>query len=75
MSGLDEKSRREFAGLLTLHQGRGGLLQIHRITGLSRSTILRGQTEIVDNKPTHNTDTIRQTGGGRKLVEKNNRGY
>jgi hypothetical protein len=75
MSGLDEKSRREFAGLLTLHQGRGGLLQIHRITGLSRTTILRGQTEIVDNKPKHNVDTIRQTGGGRKLVEKNNRGY
>jgi hypothetical protein len=75
MSGLDERSRREFSGLLTLQQGRGGLLQVHRITGLSRSTILRGQAEVVDNKPANNMDTIRQTGGGRKLVEKNNRGY
>jgi hypothetical protein len=74
MSGLDEKSRREFAGLLTLQQGRGGLLQVHRITGLSRTTILRGQAEIVDNTSVNHRDTIRQIGGGRKLTEKNNRG-
>ena len=75
MSGLDEKSRREFAGLLALQQGRGGLLLVHRITGLSRTTILRGQVEVADSRSMNSLNSIRKAGGGRKLVEKNKQGY
>ena len=75
MSGLDEKSRREFAGLLALQQGCGGLLLVHRITGLSRTTILRGQVEVADSRSMNSMNSIRKAGGGRKLVEKNKQGY
>lgn len=68
---MDEKSRRRFVGLLATQQGWGGVQQMSQITGLSRTTILRGQREI---KRTNRLrlKRIRTRGGGRKPVEKNN---
>ena len=69
---MDEKSRRRFVGLLATQQGWGGVQQMSRITGLSRTTILRGQREI--KRTTHSRrPRIRMRGGGRQRVEKNNR--
>lgn len=68
MATFDEKSRRRFAGLLALQQGRGGVQWVHEITGLSRMTIRTGRDEIrrADRLP-----SVRRAGGGRKAVEKN----
>ena len=69
---MDEKSRRRFVGLLATQQGWGGVRQMSRITGLSRTTILRGQREI-ERPPRSHRHRIRRRGGGRPRVEKNNR--
>jgi hypothetical protein len=68
LAGLDEKSRRQCAGLLARQRGRGGIQAVHEISGLSRTTIRRGQAEIGALK---RTGRIRAPGGGRPLVEKN----
>ncbi|MCL5996800.1 MAG: hypothetical protein M1546_12200 [Chloroflexi bacterium] len=70
LAGLDEKSRRQCAGVLALQRGRGGVQAVHEISGLSRTTIRRGEREIRGLK---RTDRIRAPGGGRQPVEKNNR--
>jgi hypothetical protein len=43
-----------------------------RITGLSRTTILRGQHELADDALL-DSDRVRAAGGGRKRAEKNSR--
>jgi hypothetical protein len=71
---MDEKSRRRFVGLLATQQGWGGVQQMSQITGLSRTTILRGQREIERTDPPRSRrKRIRRRGGGRPRVEKNNR--
>ena len=66
---LDEKWRRLFAGFWATVYGRGGIARLAVITGLSRTTIHRGQREFLQPK---GIDTLRtrKTGGGRKQVEK-----
>jgi len=39
---FDEKSRRLWAGAEALSAGRGGIISVHRATGISRSTIYQG---------------------------------
>jgi hypothetical protein len=70
LATLDEKARRQCAGLLALQHGRGGLTRLAKITGLCRNTIRRGQQEIQAPAPA-SAGRIRQPGGGRKLLEKN----
>ena len=78
LATLDEKNRRRFAGLLAIQAGRPkrtrSVSLLSRITGLSRTTVYRGQREI--ERPTFNRRSrrIRTPGGGRPLTEKNNRG-
>jgi hypothetical protein len=69
LSGLDEKHARRVVGLLAERQGYGGVSQLSRVTGLSRTTILAGQKELVgeDSVP---EDRVRREGGGRKPLEK-----
>jgi hypothetical protein len=55
-------------GLLASQQGN--ILLLSAITGLSRNTIYRGQTEVEHPGKTP-IEGIRRAGGGRKLVEKN----
>ena len=71
---LNERNRRQFAGVLANQQGRGGTSQLAEITGLSRTTIARGRSEIEhsNKKPPAG---IRCSGAGRPLVEKNSRRY
>jgi len=66
---LNEKNRRCFAGLLALQRGRGGIQVLATITGLSRNTIRRGREEL---GRTERSSQVRQSGAGRKAVEKNN---
>jgi hypothetical protein len=68
---LDERSRRRFAGLLARQHGYGGVQYFARVTGLSRTTILRGQREIAAADGEQG-ERIRAAGGGRQVLEKNN---
>ncbi len=70
---LDEKNRRRFVGLLALQWGRSGIPRLIAITGLSRNTIVRGREELQHPRRAPNTTRVRQTGAGRKRVEKNSR--
>lgn len=69
ISGLDEKQARRVLGLLAEKEGHGGIAQLSRVTGMSRTTILRGQRELtgIDSVP---ANRVRRPGGGRKRLEK-----
>lgn len=67
--GLDEKNKRRFAGVLANQQGN--ILHVSQITGLSRNTIYRGQSE-VEHSGRNQISSIRHSGAGRLPVEKNN---
>ena len=64
----DERSRRLLVGFLAQQQGRGGMAQMSRITGLDRNTIARGLRELRGEQLLPH-DRIRRPGGGRKPVE------
>jgi hypothetical protein len=66
---LHERNRRLFAGLLASEYGHGGVVLLAQITGLSRTTILRGQRELRDGSRLDGP-RIRRPGGGRPRVEK-----
>ena len=64
---LNEKDRRQMVGLLARQLGQGGVTRLAQITGLSRTTITRGQQEIAAGDF---TDRVRSKGAGRPLTEK-----
>jgi hypothetical protein len=66
---LDERRRRLFVGLLASQQGHGGVAQLARITGLSRTTIRRGLLELRDGADDFSA-RVRRPGGGRHRIEK-----
>lgn len=69
VAGLDEKHARRVVGLIASMKGRGGTTLLSVITGMSRTTILQGQRELVGRDPVpHNR--VRRPGGGRKTLEK-----
>ena len=67
---LNEKNRRRFGGVLALQLGHGGVEQVRRITGMSRTTILRGRNEIQIREGKKRASQIREPGGGRHKAEK-----
>jgi hypothetical protein len=69
LASLNERGRRLFAGLLARQRGHGGVVEVARITGMSRTTIRRGVLEI-DRASPEATDRVRRPGGGRKRLEK-----
>lgn len=69
LSGLDEKHARRVLGLLAEKEGHGGIARLSRVTGMSRTTILQGQRELVGNDPVPK-DRVRRPGGGRRALEK-----
>jgi len=71
---LNERNRRRFVGVLANEQGRGGTSQLAEITGLSRTTIVRGRKEI-EHSNKKLSSGIRRAGAGRVLIEKNNREF
>jgi hypothetical protein len=64
---LNEKDRRQLVGLLARQLGQGGITLMAEVTGLSRNTIARGQSELASSDF---SDRIRAKGGGRPLTEK-----
>ena|SRR5947209_2572154 len=72
---LDERQRRLFAGLLAERRGHGGVVHLARITGLSRTTIRRGQLELRQGASLPEEGRIRRGGGGRPRAEKKIRAW
>lgn len=67
---LDERQKRIFLALEAKAIGRGGVKLMHEISGVSKTTIIRGKKEI-DEGEAENKTRIRKPGGGRKkLTEK-----
>lgn len=73
IASLDERRRRHFVGLLASQRGYGGVQHVARVTGMSRTTILRGRRELEEGNFTA-SDRVRAPGGGGSFSEKNNRG-
>src|ERR671916_2243853 len=66
---LSEAQRRWYVGQKALELGRGGIEQIHPLTGISRTTIIRGIQEVKRGKPLKMGGRVRKRGGGRKAIE------
>ena len=62
---LDERTLRLFAAAEADAIGYGGVSRLSRITGLARSTVIRGQQEIA-GPPVISTGRVRRAGAGRK---------
>ena len=62
---LNEQSRRRFVALEAQSLGRGGVSLMARISGLARSTIYQGLSDVC-NKAFTSDGRIRKEGGGRK---------
>ena len=66
---LSEAQRRWYVEQKALELGRGGIEQIHALTGISRTTIIRGMQEVKRGKPLKMGGRVRKRGGGRKAIE------
>ena len=64
---LDEKQRRLYLAAEVASMGYGGLQSVHELTGVSKTTIIRGQKELKDGRDLNN-GRVRRSGGGRKGV-------
>ncbi len=63
---LDERSFRLVAGARAQALGEGGVMALHRATGIARSTIQRGMADLRDNALP--AGMVRRTGAGPKLA-------
>ena len=71
LSECNEVQRRRLAGIKAIEAGRGGVLQVCKLTGMSHHTIIKGMREVRDTKKAPIT-RIRKKGAGRKkIMEKN----
>ena len=66
-NGQTEIQKRLFAGEKALELGYGGIVEINKLTGLSRTTITKGIKELRETDL--NIRQIRKIGSGRKKVE------
>jgi len=64
---LDEKQWRMYLGNEAISAGYGGISEVSRITGVSRTTITKGIAELKNNKK--DSKKVRKSGGGRKNAE------
>ena len=65
-SKLDERGQRHFAAVEAMTAGHGGVVAVHKITGIARSTIGRGLDEL--NGVDLPDGRVRREGGGRREV-------
>ena len=65
---LDEKQRRLYAGLESMKLGRGGDRQLADFLAIDPHTVARGRQQLLEQDVEFSR--VRQSGGGRKSVEK-----
>ncbi len=66
---LNERDRRLALGSEAKAWGRGGIAEVHRVTGRSRTTIGRGIGELSASEGDLGTGRVRAAGGGRKKAQ------
>jgi hypothetical protein len=69
----DERLRRLLAGFFARQKGRGGIVELERVTGIDRNTIAKGLREISQAKLL-SPGRVRRPGAGRKTVEEKHPG-
>ncbi len=68
---LDERTRRLWAAAEAVAIGRGGISQVAKATGMSRTTVRVGLKELESGDPlVKSTGRLRSPGGGRKSLTK-----
>lgn len=70
LARADEKQRRWTAAWEAMKLGRGGILRVSEITGISRRTISRGIKELTASGAPIAEERVRRSGGGRRSIEK-----
>jgi transposase len=66
---LNEAQARWYVASEAITRGRGGIKAMEMLTGMSRTTILRGITELRGQEPLVGEGRVRRPGGGRKRLE------
>ena len=69
LRSLNEGQARWYVADKALDLGRGGVSRLASVTGMSRTTITKGVTELTEGDLSVPPERIRQVGGGRKRVE------
>jgi hypothetical protein len=67
---LNEKQRRRFLAIEAKEYGWGGVSEVSRISGVSRTTIRLGLKEL-ENGEDYDSSRVRKVGGGRNYIEDN----
>src|SRR3989338_6565229 len=67
----NEVQRRRLAGVKAIEIGRGGLLQVCKLTGMSHHTVIKGMKEVRNTKKQQTTRLRKEGGGRKKIIEKN----
>jgi len=75
LSTMNESQIRWALGREAMLRGRGGIKEVHDLTGVSRSTIIKGMKEISGKRPLKPYSGVRRSGGGRKNFEHYNPGF
>ena len=71
LSECNEIQRRRLAGIRAIEMGRGGVLYICKLTGMSHHTVIKGMREVRNTKREPITRLRKEGGGRKKIVEKN----
>ena len=69
---LNESQRRWYVAREAKRIGWGGATLLSKLTGMSRTTIILGMTELENSKILGYENRVRKPGGGRKLLETKN---
>jgi hypothetical protein len=64
LSRLNEAQARLYVAKEAICNGRGGVQRMHRLTGLSRPTIVRGMLELRQQEPANPAEGVQQLAGG-----------
>jgi len=67
----NEVQRRRLAGVKAIEIGRGGLLQVCKLTGMSHHTVIKGMKEVRNTKKQQTTRLRKEGGGRKKIIDKN----
>ena len=68
---LNERQIRVLAACVAMGYGYGGISEVHRVSGIARSTIYAGMDEMEEKKESASVDRTRKEGAGRSFVEEN----
>ena len=71
LSVCNEVQRRRLAGVRAIEIGRGGLLRICKLTGMSHHTVIKGMKEVRNTKRKQTTRLRKEGGGRKKIIDKN----